>query len=342
MMGQFTFAIFRTSLLALALVWGGPGFAASCTGRFPDPISDICWSCSFPITFGSVTLFNMDQEDNGSSGGGPGCLCGARIGARVGFWEPARIVEVVRQPYCFVSLGGVSIDFGVNAPEHGQSAKIDGKPSQAFYQVHWYINPLMFWLEILLDHDCLEKGVFDLGYLTELDPLWADSETTFILNPDAALYANPVGQVACAVDCVAATAGFPLNSLYWCAGCQGPMFPLTGFVAAKNGAVQATTLLVQRFTNKMHRQGLIWAASGDNGLCGYYPQLLMDKTDYKMEMLYPIPNTAKIAGRCCQPFGRTTVITGAGKEFPYAGEDFSYQLFRKRDCCAGNLLNALF
>jgi len=45
--------------------------------------------------------------------------------------------------------------------------------------------------------------------------------------------------------------------------------------------------------------------------------------------------TDKEAGRCCQPFGRTTMVWGAGKEFPVRGEDFAFMLFRKRNCCAG-------
>ncbi|HNB47606.1 MAG TPA: TraU family protein, partial [Burkholderiaceae bacterium] len=43
----------------------------------------------------------------------------------------------------------------------------------------------------------------------------------------------------------------------------------------------------------------------------------------------------KEAGRCCQPFGRTTVLWGAGKEYPVRGEDFAFMLFRKRNCCVG-------
>jgi conjugal transfer pilus assembly protein TraU len=61
----------------------------------------------------------------------------------------------------------------------------------------------------------------------------------------------------------------------------------------------------------------------------------MDKTHYKMQMVYPIPNTLKDGSQCCQPYGRTTMIWGAGKSFPVSGEDFAYQIFRKRNCCAG-------
>ena len=110
--------------------------------------------------------------------------------------------------------------------------------------------------------------------------------------------------------------------------------PMDGHVTTHIGAVQSSTLLVQRMTAKMHRQLLTWSGAGTPGICGYYLQPIMDKTQYKMQMVYPIPNTFKDAGQCCQPFGRTTMVWGAGKEFPVAGEDFSYQLFRKRNCCA--------
>ena len=40
---------------------------ATCTGKFPNPITDICWSCILPITIGGATIANFGgQEDNGS------------------------------------------------------------------------------------------------------------------------------------------------------------------------------------------------------------------------------------------------------------------------------------
>jgi conjugal transfer pilus assembly protein TraU len=222
---------------------------------------------------------------------------------------------------------------GIAAPR-GHRAHQNERASHSFYQVHWYMNPLMYWLEVLYDDVCLERGEFDIAYITEVDPLWDDSELAFILNPDVALFANPAAQAVCAADCVAATAGFPRSELFWCAGCQGSMYPLTGHVGGHVGGVQASALLAQRMTNKLHRELLMWAGSGESGLCGFYPQVLMDKQNYKLQMVYPIPNTTKIAGRCCQPYGRTTAVWGAGKEFPVKGEDFVYQIFRKRNCCA--------
>jgi hypothetical protein len=77
-----------------------------------------------------------------------------------------------------------------------------------------------------------------VAYITELDPLWNADELSFILNPEAILFGNPIAQAACAADCVAATAGFPLNPLFWCGGCQGSLYPFTGNNPAHNGVSQ--------------------------------------------------------------------------------------------------------
>jgi conjugal transfer pilus assembly protein TraU len=82
------------------------------------------------------------------------------------------------------------------------------------------------------DFACLESSGFDLGYITELDPLWGDDETGFILNPEAALFGNPIAQAACVADCGLASAGFSNDAFFWCNGCQGSLYPFTGTVLA--------------------------------------------------------------------------------------------------------------
>ena len=103
----------------------------------------------------------------------------------------------------------------------------------------------------------------------------------------------------------------PIASLFWCAGCQGSIYPMGGHVATHIGGVQASTLITQRMTAKMHRQLVTFTGAGSAGLCGYYPLPIMDKTHYKLQMVYPVPATAREAGQCCQPYGRTTMIWGA-------------------------------
>lgn len=315
-------------------------WAGQCKGRFPNPITDYCWSCVFPLTLAGVRV-HVNQQEDISNPGGAICACGAptpKIGVPVGFWEPARQVDITRTPGCLVSIGGVHLSLPFNAPMPSQSAKYQGATytsKKSFYHVNWYINPILVVIGAILDSDCLERKGFDLAYTTALDPLWSDDELLSIINWDAALFANPIAQGACAGDCVAATAGFPLNQLFWCAGCQGGLYPLNGIVTAHQGGVAASALLVQKMTAKLHREGLMWGTWGSEGLCGNYPQVLMNKQAYKMTMIYPIPQTAKIDGRCCQPYGRATALWGAGKEFPIEGEDFSYMIYRKRNCCQG-------
>ena len=326
LIGVFTFA---------AVFLSQSSIASTCVGKFPNPITDICWECMYPITIASINLITSGQEDTPN----PSelvCACGnpPTIGTPVSFWEPMRRVEVVRQPFCMVSLGGIDLGVGVNAPAAGGLTKDDGTTS-VFYQVHWYVDPLLFYLQAILDDKCLDNEGFDMSYPTELDPLWNDDEATRLINPDLYLFLNIPAIAACAADCVTATAGFPSNTLYWCAGCQGSLYPLDGNVGSSVGGVEASMLLAERMAAKLQREGLMAAASGPDALCGYVPQIIMDKTNYKFQMLFPIPQTTQIAGKCCQPLGRTTVLWGAGKEFPYQGEDFVYEVFRKRNCCQG-------
>lgn len=310
--------------------------AQQCKGRFPNPITDICWSCIFPLKIGSTMLMANGQEDNASTS--PlACSCSGgtnvSIGANVSFWEPTSIVEVVRHPYCFPMLSGAKLDLGISAPAMARTDEEGAEPG-SFYQAHWYKNPMLFYLEAIMDNACLEKNVFDMAYATELDPLWNDTDATFILNPDATLFTGFAAFVANAYDCAMASVGMPVDEIFWSAGCQGHMYPLNGFVAAHISGIQASSLILQRFSNKMHREGLMWGASGKEGRCGYYLEPIMKKSNYKYQMIYPSRQTAKIEGRCCQPFGRTSQIWQPGKQYPFGGEDFAYQVFRKRDCCS--------
>lgn len=312
--------------------------AATCTGRFANPVTDICWSSILPISIGGATIANFGGQEDIPNPDSPVCSCGVNpaVGLSVGFWEPARQVEVVRKPYCLTSLGGVDLDPGIPAPEAARTTGYQGDGDhETFYQAHFYVNPVLYWMSVVTDFPCLERAGLDLAYLTEVDPLWADDELSLILNPDAVLFANPVAVAACAADCVAATVGFGLNDLFWCDGCQGSVYPLDGRVPNHMGGVRTAELIAERLTTKMHRELIAWGWHGKAGLCGPYYEPVMDKTAYKLQLTYPIASTEKIDGRCSQPFGRTTTLWGAGKEYPVRGEDFSFMLFRKRNCCVG-------
>ena len=317
---------------------------AACEGKFVNPLSAVCWSCIFPITFGASTLIDNDQL-GGDNPGSLLCACGQppKIGFAVGFFEPVRVVEITRTPYCFSSLGGLQLYPGIPARQPGMrtgssgSGDSRGTASFAFYQAHWYVNPILHWLEVLLDFDCLERAGWDLAYLSELDPTWEDDQLAAILHPEMLLTANLAGVAACAADCIAATSGWPLEELWWCAGCGGPLYPLTGNIAAHVSGRQSSALLAARMVQKMHRQFATHYRDGKRGLCsaGWYAARLRKKA-YKMAMIHPRPQ-AKQHGRCCQPLGSSPEYWAQQAEWPITGEDFAYLLFRKRDCCSGAL-----
>ena len=138
---------------------------------------------------------------------------------------------------------------------------------------------------------------------------------------------------ACSLDCVAATTRLPINDLYWCAGCAGSLFPLTGWVNAHITDEQAFSLLTQRFTLKLHREGLLWRQWGKDGQCGPQFEMVMSKNVYRTQMLYP---TSKTEGQCCRPFGASTAPDALGGLTPIVkGEDAAFLIWRRRDCCQG-------
>lgn len=332
--GKNRFKSFLCIHFFLLVMFSSFSSVEACSGRFVNPVTDICWSCLFPISIGPIKVSGGGREDTENPHQIP-CVCprAPYFGIPLGFWEPARLVDVTRVPFCMVSMGGLKMGNSViNYGIHGANG--ERRTQNSFYQVHWYVYPVIYWLELLVDFLCLEQQSFDVAYLTEFDPLWNADELSFILNPEAVLFGNPIAQAACAADCAAATAGFPLNPLFWCGGCQGSLYPFTGNNAAHNGGVQSSLLMVQRMIAKLHRELLLLGTSGTTNaeICQKYPLPIIKKSQYKTQMTYPRPTTR--GPMACNPLGRTEVIWGAGREFPYKGEDFGYLIWRKRNCCA--------
>jgi len=320
----------RIFVLLLVLFWATNSFASLCRGRFVNPVTDICWSCLFPLTIGGASLAKSKVPDT-KNPSAPICTCQTgnvpRVGLAVGFWEPARLVEVVREPYCFPTLGGISL---------GSSPARQGSVSTAqrsFYHVHYFIYPVLYWFNLLTDGVCVEQADLDIAYLSELDPSWNDPTLAFILNAEAVLFNNPAAIAACSADCMSAQTKLPQDKLFWCAGCQGSMFPLTGHVQHQSSGIQGSLLLTERLLYKLHRQGLLWQSAGVDALCYKKPQLIMQKSQYRTQMLYPVALTATLSGGC-DPLGRSSVLWEANKQFPIKGEDYAYLIWRKRNCCA--------
>lgn len=318
--------------------------SVTCKGRFVNPISDICWKCLLPISIGNFQIGggNLPNNRDTPNPSMPLCLClkeGLPVpGITIGFWEPVRLVDVTRTPYCMTNLGGVSL--GSDTSKSGSyNRTYDGNHKHSsFYHLHYYVYPLIYWLELITDFACLEQTSFDVAYMSEFDVSWNDEKLQNLLNPEVFLFANPAAQAACSLDCTSSTASMPLDSMFWCAGCLGNMYPLSGANADHIGGVQNSSLLTIRILAKMHRIGLAQETSTDENtrlpaggkLCRKTVAMKIKKSQYKLQMVNPASTSSEIG---CWPLGLSDLLYNSFKEYPYDGQDWGYLIWRKRNCC---------
>ncbi len=297
--------------------------------KFMNPITDVCWECVFPLTISGVNLTSgyTDQTTHNTAT----CVCAGvppKIGVPIIFWEPSKLIDVTRHAYKMVGLGGITV--GNETIKNRGSVGIvgDGPSQNSFYHVHWYSYPIFSLLELFTDFTCVEKGTLDVLYLSELDPCWNDDEYSLLFNAESALFANPMAQLACIADCAASSYKKPLDKLFWCAGCEGSLYPFTGTVAHHVGGIQASSLLLQRTIAKMHRMCLQKGYDEDE-FCMAKTMPIIKKSLYKTQLVQPIPQTK---GEC-HPLGKSDLLWGANKSYPIGGEDFVYLIWTKRQCC---------
>ena len=313
-------------IVLLSLIYAIGASASQCKAHFVNPITDICWDCLFPITIGSANVVKSSYPDtkNPSS---PFCSCPGRVGINIGYWEPTALVDVTRKPYCMVNLG---IQLNIKNQGLGGSQMPDTDGRGAFYYVHWYKYPVIYWLQLVTSLGCLETEDFDVLYPSELDPTWNDSEFAFVTNPEAVLFSSPPARQSCAFDATKSLASTAVDSLFWCQGAQGSTFPLTGFVANQASPLQAATLLAERTDFKLHRIGAIRDSIGENSpaICNTYPSVTMPKSRYRYQLVNTLPDA-----KHCHPFGQSVLTWEAGHTYPGDGDNFGFLILKKRNCC---------
>ena len=117
----------------------GPG---RCTGHFVNPITDVCWSCLFPLSVGGLNIWpSVAGRPDTENPPLPVCACGLRLGISMGFWEPVRLADVSMKPWCFVNLGGMKLDpgFDIGFKTIAGPSAIGGKAQNTSgWHVHWY------------------------------------------------------------------------------------------------------------------------------------------------------------------------------------------------------------
>ena len=298
--------------------------------------TDICWDCIFPIFIGGFPIGgNADDAPSGRAKSKFLCLCedggpmGISIGTPVGFWEPARLVELVRLPYCSPLLGGLRLQI-TNSRLLGGSSQVQHDDSDlTFYNFHYFAFPLLVIMELMTIAECNADGFvdFDMMYLSELDPTWNDDELSFYTTPEVTLFANPFAQMACLGDAAMGLAGKTTDSLFWCAGNWGGLYPFTGNVLQNDSRPLVTSLAGARAIAALHRRGLAWKTMGDDALCGGYIYPTIPKSQYRMEMFFPVAESDDN-----HVIGETPFRWGEWRNIP-GYEDYVYLIWRWKDCC---------
>lgn len=317
---------------------------AVCEGSSLNPMDDVCWECIYPIKIAGSTIVEGTNAQAPSSADASTCICPipvapyVRYGITASLWEPARMVETVKDPWCFPAFGASADSsegkrgFLRGTHSHVQGPGNSAQDSSVFAQAHWWIMPFWSMLEVLIDYECLELGGVDIAYITEIDPLWQDDEFSAIIMPEAFLFTNMIAQLACMAD-AAMSLVLPLSPLFWCMGSWGSAYPLTGHIN-DNDYVQGNAAVAGRLIYKLNRELVIC----DPGVwyCFCVPTPIWVKHNYRIQVARPTPDFM------CHPLGRTGMIWEYLKNPPYAGYkgaegNYLWIITRKRDCCmSGN------
>ncbi len=304
-------------------------------------ITDICWECMLPLRVAGLSV------GGGSGDRPPGatnevvCACENNLGVPVpGFvvslWQPARVVETVRQSGCSPSLGGIRLPLSDRrrVGSHGgpsQADEEDAPGELAFMHVHYFSFPLLVLLEMFVEERCMGGSLpdFDLLFMTELDPTWNNSDLAFFTHAESAATANPAAVMACSTEALKMTGGtWPIEHMYWCLGAWGSLYPLSGHHKRLGGFGKTTAKLAAREIASMHRRGLEQKTFGEGALCQGTFAPMLPKSMYRISHYWPRPD-ANVA----EKLGAPTERIGPSKNIPGVGEDAVMVVWKYNDCC---------
>lgn len=306
----------------------------------PKLFTDICWACLFPIKIAGVQITPGRAPEKAAKA--PFCICEEgtsgifKPGLVVSMWEPARLVEIVRKPGCAPSLGGATLNMGsfrsygrLTQEHHTETTHNE----LSFYQAHYYAFPLLQILDLYSPTKCNADGYldFDIISFTEIDPTWNNPVLAFFQHPESAAVANPIAIAACAVESLALAAQQePIESMWWCTGTWGGIYPLSGF-NSPNDFNRTTALNVARLLAQQHRRGLARRTMGESNVCraSIYPTI--PKSQYKLNQFTPKAQTQKGVWLGEIPYQWEG---GPGRHIPGTPTDAVYMLWRWTDCCS--------
>ena len=351
------------TLMALTAYAAEPGkdFNLDCEdGKILTGIIDkICWSCVLPMR-----IMGVGPKPAGAASSNPICMCRdsngvPEFGWQLGYFQPARVEEVVKTPWCSPFLGGIKLQNSAFEVGRDKASDHTDKPQNVFMDSHYFSYPIFQLLNLLMIPSCagdMHQDI-DLLNMTEIDPLWSTALLPFVPNPESVVFANPLALAWCMADCVATTLKSESESNYFCAGCDGLIYPHTGNIHGITDPVQNSSLLLQRQLAALHRRGLAEKTMGEEEMCGTTYSYFIPRSQYRVSMLYPVPESARSrplfdppkqssggsssptsfvpSDDCCHRLGESvhqwSTLKG-GRSRP-GKENYVYLIWRYVDCC---------
>ena len=315
-------------LAIAALYFSSSSAFAACTDHsMINPIDDVVWDCIFPISIFGIPLdYGEHPPDQPNSM--PICECPGQgiygIGFMVGFWEPARMVETVADPWCFPALG-MSMSASVGSGYTGGGSLRRDVSKTTFQHYHYFITPFWAILDLFTDIPCLtDEYSWDLAMVSEVRPDWADDLTALQYYPETALMANPAVVLSCIADALVAATNHTIDPMYWCIGAWGLTYPMTGHMTTKdyvaaNAGIAAKAMFVQART----------AMLGDRAVnyCGTTYMPIWVKSHWRIQ------ETDPVADKRCHILGHSDILWTYRKNPVGKQDNFAWLLFRKVSCC---------
>lgn len=333
-------------------------------------LSSVCWSCLFPIKIAGVSMGSQgNKAPSRAANTGfcycPGCGYIGRFGVTVGYWSPSRLIEQVKQPGCSPSLGGA--DLGSLSPyvekinrgrQGGQVGQEDMGERGSLSHWNYFTYPVLAILGLFDSFDCVDDGAseFDLLHTSLVFPNWTDDSLASYLQPEGAMFGNPIAALAQPIDCVSATTNYgPVDALFWISGCWGSHYPLTGHVSGRTESqIQAASLRTSRALFMLHRIGLTKRQGGNDAVCKAQYEPIMSKSFYRKQQFWPMPESGdrmtnpsgegtgdspfslgSMQPTCCHALGASTLTHGEWRKIPATAEDHVHLVWRWVDCCVG-------
>ncbi len=335
--------------------------------------NNICWSQLYPIRMAGIDLFGDAAPADAAKR--PVCACGGNvakgempmIGFTVGHWRPVRIIEAVRKPWCLPSMGGIKLANTSNRGDVNLTGGVidsrTGGTKMGFYNINYYFADFLSMFNMLSAPKCNPGGLvdFDLAQTSAFYPQWANEKLASILNPEVALLASIGLPLLQPIDCLTTSAtGRSVDEAFLTAGCWGAMVPYSGQMRPATSAPEMWLLGSTRFLAMLARLGMINRTVGEDAVCNAQPMPILKKSQYMLQMLYPVAQSSSgngapptpsdssnggtqvpeldltdMSSRCTTSIGETTMKSMEYRSRPVVGEDGIFLLWQWVDCCAG-------